>query len=68
MRSDVRSKQLAVAQARKETMDGIVTYYYSLPKISMFNIKGMIWLWKRLKAYKQERIARGDINAKIIYN
>ena len=64
MEDTVKSKKLAVTQAKKISADGTITYYYSLPKVSIFNIKGMLWLYRRLKEYKKNR----EPNSIVIYN
>jgi len=61
-------EKLCVTQARKESADGEVTYYYSLPKISLFDIKGRLWLWQRLKDFQTERKLKEDKNVKVIYD
>ena len=64
MEAKTKSRVLSIAQAKKTSADGTITYYYSLPKVSIFNITGMFWLYRRLKEFKKNR----EPNSIIIYN
>lgn len=68
MESISESKQLSISIAKVIRANGDIEYHYSLPKLSIFNIKGMLWLWRRLKEYKKERLLSKDKITKVIYN
>ena len=55
MKAVAKSEQLAITQAKKIGADGKITYYFSKPKIKLFDIKGRLWVWRRIKALKKER-------------
>ena len=50
-----KSKPLSITQAKKISKDGKVTYYISKPKVKLLDIKGRLWVWRRVKALKKER-------------
>jgi len=49
------STKLVVTQAKKTAADGTVTYYFSTPKLKLWDIKGRLWVWKRMLAMILER-------------
>lgn len=53
----IKSEPLAVTQAKKISADGKVKYYFSKPKVKLFDIKGRLWVRRRIKQLKRERIA-----------
>lgn len=51
-----KTKQLTITQAKKIGADGKVTYYFSKPELKLLDIKGRLWVWRRIKQMKKERI------------
>lgn len=50
-----KSKQLTITQAKKIGADGAITYYISKPKVKLLDIRGRLWVRRRVKAMKKER-------------
>lgn len=55
MNSVSKAHPLAITQAKKTSADGKVTYYFSKPKVKLFDIKGRLWVRRRIKQLKRER-------------
>jgi hypothetical protein len=50
------SESIAVTQAKLIRKDGSVKYYLSKPKLKLFDIKNRLWVKRRIKQMKKERI------------
>ena len=50
-----RSEPLTVSQAKVIRSNGTVEYHLSTPKLKWWDIKGRLWVWKRIKSLKKER-------------
>lgn len=68
MNNKAGSLGLTVTQAKKVCANGDVEYYYSIPKVSLLDFKGMAWIWQRLKEYKKARKESKENITKVIYN
>jgi len=67
MNAATTANKLAITQAKVTKADGSTEYYYSLPKVSPFNILGMLWLFRRLMHFKRARKASGERIIKVCY-
>lgn len=56
IKSIAKPKALAISQAKVIRVSGEIEYHYSIPKVAWYNIKGRLWLNRRLKAMKAEEI------------
>ena len=54
MRSLTKSAPVAITRAKKTSTDGKVTYYYSKPHISPFDLRGWAWYARSMWAFKRE--------------
>ncbi len=56
MNSTAKTRQpIAVTQAKVTRKNGKIEYYFSRPKLKLFDFKGHLWVRRRIKAMKNER-------------
>lgn len=51
-----KAKPLSITQAKIMRADGTVEYQFSKPELKFWNLKGRLWVWRRIKIMKKERI------------